>query len=156
MADDPIKPVIDALAVLATPNTPYATGTPTDKAVLNDVVLLLGFIYGASNDMKTVGNDISTALTNVANVVKALADNLTTIASTQTDITNAMGALQQALALAQSLAPSGGSTVLSSGSQLFQQIQALLSNVPDLATAANELMELYQLLSHFASKLKPA
>jgi hypothetical protein len=116
----------------------------------------MNLVYGASSDLKTVGNDLSDALTKVAGVVKTLADGLTSITQTETEVADALSALQQALALAQTLAPGSTTTVLTSGSQLFTQLQNLLSTPGmTIAQAAAELAQLSQQLTTLSTSLKP-
>jgi hypothetical protein len=168
MADDPFKPVIKALAVLATPNptmdldnppanpqgpTVWENSNATGTGVLTVIALLMQQLYTASTDMHKVGVDISTALDQVVAVVNKLADALGGL--NVNDVTNAMDGLQQALAMAQTLAPGSGGTVLDSGSKLFKQIQDLLTATNSIALSAAELAQLGQLLKLLSTNLKP-
>lgn len=163
---NPISDAVTALNVLATPNPPNVDNPPQTPgtwenqtaaatALLTTIATLMNALYGASSDMKTVGGDLSTALGDVATVVQKIADQLSSLAAQGTDISGAMSALQQGLALAQTLAPGGGGTVLSSGSQLFGQIQNLLTDLGSAAQAAAVLAQLDQQLSLLSTQLKP-
>jgi hypothetical protein len=157
-APDPIKPVIDALAVLAKPNPPSINSTPqapsawsgpaTEVTSPVDLLALIGTLmaalYGASTDMNKVGQDIGKALDEVIKVVNKLATSLAGI--TASDVDTAMSGLQQAMALAQTLLPGDQSTVLDSASKLFQQIHDLIESI-GVAKAAAELAQLAQLLT---------
>lgn len=171
MADDPIKPVIKALAVLVSPqptmdldNPPPSPPAPSTweppnaasgTGILTLVGTLMQALYGASTDMHTVGIDISNALDEVTKVVNKLADALHDVSSHTTDVTQAMDGLQQALALAQTLLPGDGSTVLDSASKLFKQIQDLLTAAGSIDLAAAELAQLGQQLALLSTNLKP-
>lgn len=158
---DPIADVVSALSILVTPNpvlnsgspqapSAWASGGATEASAFTPIQTLLGVLFSASSDMTTVGKSVNSALTSVANVVTQLANALATVSAAAGDVTSAMKGLQQALTMAQSLAPSSVSVVLTSGSQLFLQLQGLLTATGDVKLAAAELGELSQLLSTLA------
>jgi hypothetical protein len=162
-----ISDAVTALSALAAPNPATINSPPqppstwenasaTGTNLLTTTAQLMGVLYGASPEMKTVGSDLSTALADVATVVQQIADQLSSLAAQGTDISSAMAALQKGLALAQTLAPGGGSTVLSSGSQLFGQIQNLLTDLGSAAAAAAVLAQLDQQLTLLSTQLKPS
>jgi ABC-type transporter Mla subunit MlaD len=164
MVDDPIKPVVDALAqVFAKPkgvaNDPdsYKSGTadPANPALTGAITTLLGVLYTASADMAGVGTSIKQALTDVANVVSALGDAIRGLPAPVGDVANAMSQLQQGLAVAQTLAPTSTAAVLDPAGKLFSQIQNLLTAVPDPKQAAIELYSLAQQFRLIATQIKP-
>jgi hypothetical protein len=163
-APDPIKPVIDALAVLAKPNpvainaTPQApsawAGSATEVTSPIDFLAVIGTLmtalYGASTDMNKVGQDIGKALDEVIKVANQLATSLAGI--TANDVDTAMDGLKQAMALAQTLLPGDQSTVLDSASKLFQQIHDLIESI-GAAKGAAELAQLAQVLKLIKTKI---
>ena len=68
----------------------------------------------------------------------------------------ALTGLQNGLAAAQALSPSSANTVLTSGSQLFAQLQQLLTYQTTVANAVSQLYQLNQQLQYITQNiLKP-
>jgi hypothetical protein len=162
MADDPIKPVIDALGVLATPDPPKvnpsapqapsiwagpATGT---QPLLGLTGTLMQMLYGASSDMHTVGTDISKALDKVVQVVNTIVDAIRAAVAAGTDV--AAGVQQ---ALAQMSLPATGTPGPDFASALYSQITDLLAAANSPKVALAELAQLGQLLTLLKTTFEP-
>jgi hypothetical protein len=164
MADDPIKEASDALAKVfakpkGAPNDPdsYKNGTadPANPALVGSITTLLGVLYGASADMATIGASIKQALMDVAKVVSALGDAVRALPTPVNDVAKAIVQLRQALETAKLLSPTPAGGALDPGIRLFDQIEKLLTAVPDTKQAAIELYGLAQQLQLIAKQIKP-
>jgi hypothetical protein len=164
---NPIARAIWLLAILVTPNPVPASpiqvpgvwvgsGAPSatqTQPLYGTIKLFVHAIFSASSDMAAVSADIKSALAEVAKVLSNMATTMPT-STPVTDINNAMAAVQNSLALAQSFAPGGAAAVLNSASGLFQQMQAQLTAIVNMATvidlAVADMAQLSQLLTALA------
>jgi hypothetical protein len=166
---DPIATIVQAISILVAPSPALNTANPqastiwtdgsnvaTDGTLYAPVQALLGVLFGASDDLTSVGKSVNTGLVEVADVIATIAKEFSILASVKAEATSAFSALQTILTLAQTIAPSSATGVLQSAGRLFQQMQSLISALSSIELAAAELGELSQQLKAAAPLFPPA
>lgn len=155
---DPISLAVSTLSNIATPQETggsYAGGTATGTTIALPLGTLISTVFPSGTDAGTVIGEIGTALNDVSTVVNTLASQLNSLTSFGSDVAVLTG-LQNGLAAAQALSPSSANTVLTSGSQLFAQLQQLLTYQTTVANAVSQLYQLNQQLQYITQNiLKP-
>ena len=163
---NPLTTLETDLAALATPASgpniqPGGTATSTD--VLTSVTALFSALNGVGDGIgsaiQTVAGDINTALDDAAEALELIAGKLGDLSSAATsagtDAATVLSSLQNALTMAQSLLPGGPSVTgaLQSGSQFFEMLSSLLTDITSITDATNTLYQIAQELRAIGTAL---
>ncbi|HXP98603.1 MAG TPA: hypothetical protein VN845_00895 [Solirubrobacteraceae bacterium] len=163
---NPLSTLETELAVLATP----ASGPniqPGGSAVPSEALTAVSALFtaldtvgeGIGEAIKTVAGDINTALDDAAQALELIAGKLEGLSSAATsagtEATTVLNSLQNALSTAQSLLPGGPSVTgaLQSGSQFFEMLGLLLSDISSITDATNTLYQIAQELRAIGTAL---